>query len=145
MVDESVPRCAGGRSADLGAEMARIRGDGAEGLRGGAKKDAVDHRRVLPGDLGDGLGHGEHDMEVLRVEQGCGAVLDPRRARQRLARGAMAIPAAAVPDAGVRTAVARLDMAAARGGAAGLAADGLATLRARDQQLGLATAEEKVA
>ena len=53
------PRVQHGDEADLGAEMAWIRGNGAEGLRGGAKEDAVDHRLILRGDLGDGLGYGE--------------------------------------------------------------------------------------
>lgn len=76
------PRVEHGDEADRGAEMARIGGDGAEGLRGGANENAVDHRCVLQRDLGDGLRHREDDMKVLGVEQVRGPVLDPRRAGQ---------------------------------------------------------------
>jgi hypothetical protein len=45
-----------GEEANRGPEMARIRGDGAQGVSHGAEEDAVDHRFVLRRDLGGGLG-----------------------------------------------------------------------------------------
>jgi hypothetical protein len=69
-----------GEEADRGAEVARIRGDGAQGVRGGPEEDAVDRRFVLGGDRRDRLRDREDDVKVLRVEQVRGAVLDPRRA-----------------------------------------------------------------
>ena len=62
------PRVQHGEEADRGPEMARIGGDGAQRLRRRAEEDAVDHRFILRRDLGDGLGHREHDMKVLGVE-----------------------------------------------------------------------------
>ena len=44
------PRVQHGEEADLGAEMLGIGGDGAQGLGGRAKEDAVDLRFVLEGD-----------------------------------------------------------------------------------------------
>ena len=67
------PRVQDGEEADRGPEMARIGGDGAEGVRGGAEEDAVDHRVVLRRDLGDRVRHGEDDVTVLAVEQVRGA------------------------------------------------------------------------
>ena len=58
-----------GQEADLGAEVGRIGGDGAQRLRDGPEQNVVDHGLVLEGDGGDLLRHGEHDMEVWRVEQ----------------------------------------------------------------------------
>ena len=107
-----------GEEPDRGPEMARIGGDGAERVCGRVEEDAIDHRFVLCGDLGDGLGYREHDVKVLAVEQVGRPVLDPRGAGQRLAAGAMPIAAAVVPDPGVPAVVALLDMAAERGGAA---------------------------
>ena len=74
------PRVQHGEEADLGAEMVRIGGDGAEGLGGGAEEDAVDHRFVLRGDGGDRPGHGEDDVEVLACRAGrrCGPRSTPR-------------------------------------------------------------------
>ena len=83
-----------GEKPDRGAEMPRVRGDRAQGVRGRAEEDAVDDRFVLQGDLGDRLGHGEDDVEVFTGEEVGGAVLDPRGAGQRLAAGAMPIAAA---------------------------------------------------
>jgi len=112
------PRVQHREEADRGTEMARIRGDGAEGVRGCTEEDAVDDRFVLGRDLSDRLRHGEDDVKVLRVEQVRGAVVDPGGPGQRLARGAMPITAAVVPDARVSAAVALFDMAAEGGGAA---------------------------
>jgi hypothetical protein len=112
------PRVQHGEETDRDPEMARIRGDGAQGLRGGAEEDAVDDGFVLRRDLGDRLGHGEDDVNVLAVEQVGGTAIDPRRTGQGLTARAMAIPAAVVPDAGVPAAVALLDVAAEDGGAA---------------------------
>jgi hypothetical protein len=83
-----------GDETDRGPEMARIGGDGVERVCGRVEEDAVDHRFVLCGDLGDGLGHREHDVKVLAVEQVGRPVLDPRGAGERLAAGAMPIATA---------------------------------------------------
>ena len=69
-----------GKEADLGAEVARIRGDGTQRLGRRAEEDAVDHRFVLQGDLGDRLWDGEDDVKVLGLEEVGLAGLDPRRA-----------------------------------------------------------------
>ena len=76
------PRVQHGEEADRGPKMTRIRGDEAQRVRGRVEEEAVDHRFVLRGDLGDRVGHREDDMKVLAVEQVGGAVLDPRGAGQ---------------------------------------------------------------
>ena len=80
-----------GEEADFGAQMLGIGGDGGQGLGGGAEQNAVDHLLVLVGDGGDLFGQGKDDMEILRVEKFGGSILDPLRARQRLAFWAMSI------------------------------------------------------
>jgi hypothetical protein len=111
MMDESLsPGVQHCEEADLCAEMCGVGGDGAKRLGRSAEEDAVDHRFVGSGDDRDLAGDGEHDVEVRRVEQFGLAVLDPRRAGERLAGRAMAIAAAVVPDAPVAAAVALLDV-----------------------------------
>jgi hypothetical protein len=120
MVDERLsPRVQDRKEADGGPEVFRVGGNCAQGLGGRPEEDRVDHRLILQGDLGDRLGHGEDDVEILGVEQVGGAGVDPGGARERLTRGAMTIPAAVVPDAPVVTGVALFDVAAERGCAAG--------------------------
>jgi hypothetical protein len=59
--------CAGsqrGDETDLGTEMTRIGGDGAQGRGCNAEQNVVDDEFVLQGDRGDRLGDGEDNMEV---------------------------------------------------------------------------------
>ncbi len=49
--------------------LLRIGGDGDQGLGAGLEQDAVDHRLVLVGDVGDCRRQGEHDEEVRHVQQ----------------------------------------------------------------------------
>ena len=67
--------------ADRGAEMLRIGGNGAKGLRGRAEQRPVDDRFVLEGDGCEGVGDGEDDVEILAGQSFGGALLDPRGAR----------------------------------------------------------------
>ncbi len=57
-----------GEEPDLRAEMLGIGGDGAQGLGGRAKEEAVDLRFVLERDGRDRLGDGEDDVKVLAIE-----------------------------------------------------------------------------
>ena len=54
-----------GEEADLGAEMPRIGGDGAEGLRRRAEQRPVDDRFVLEGHGREGVGDGADDVQIL--------------------------------------------------------------------------------
>ena len=107
-----------GEEADLGAEVARVGGDGAQRVGDGPEEQAVDDGLVLDGDLGDGRGDGEDDVEVLGGQQVRAATFEPLGAGQRLAGGTVAVAAGIVPDAPMAAVVALLDVAAERGGAA---------------------------
>jgi hypothetical protein len=67
--------------------------DGFQRLRRGREEHAVNHLLVLKGDGGQLFWDCEHDVEVRHFQQLSLAVLDPLRARQRLALWAMTIPA----------------------------------------------------
>ena len=68
------------QKADLGAQMGRVSGDGAESLGRGAEQDIVDDTIVLEGDDRDLLRHREDNMEILGVEEFRLAVSEPLRA-----------------------------------------------------------------
>ena len=119
MVDERLaPGVEDGEEADLGAEVARVGGDRAERVGDGPEEQTVDDGLVLRGDLGDGRGHGEDDVEVLGGQQVRAAPFKPLGARQRLAGRTVAVAARVVPDAPMAAAVTLLDVTAERGGAA---------------------------
>jgi len=78
VMDERLsPGVQDGEEADGGPEVFRIGGDGPQRLGGRSKEDPIDHRLILQGDLGDGLGHREHDVKVFGVEQVRGAARWP--------------------------------------------------------------------
>jgi hypothetical protein len=68
--------------------------DGFQRFGRGLEENVVDPFLVLVGDRGDLFRYGEHDMEILAVEQFGLAVFDPLRPRQRLAFRTVAVPAA---------------------------------------------------
>ncbi len=80
-----------GGDADAGAEVLGIGGDGEHGFRGGAEQEVVDHRLVLPGDVGDLGRQGEHDMEVADRQQIGLARGEPLPCRRALAFWAMPV------------------------------------------------------
>ena len=80
-----------GSQADTGAEMSGVGGDGDQGLGGGLEQDAVDHRLVLVGDVGDRSGQGEDDMIVFHRQQLGLARGEPVLCRRSLAFWAMPI------------------------------------------------------
>ena len=98
--------------------MARVGRYGAECVGDGPEEQTVDDGLVLSGDLGDGRGHGEDDVEVLGGQQVRAAAFEPLGAGQRLAGRTVPVAARVVPDAPMAAVVALLDMAAERGGAA---------------------------
>jgi hypothetical protein len=63
------PRVQHGGDADPRAEVLGIGGDGQHRVRSGAEQQVIDHRLVLPGDVGDLGRHGEHDVEVADRQQ----------------------------------------------------------------------------
>ena len=66
MMDERLaPGVQHGEEADLGAEVAGVATDRAERVGDGPEEQTVDDGLVLRGDLGDGRGHGEDDVEVI--------------------------------------------------------------------------------
>ena len=99
---------------DLRAEMSRIGSDGAQRLGGRLEQDLVDRAGILEGNLGDLVGNGEDDMEILSIEKLLPPSLDPFRSREPLALGATAGTAAVVSDPSFATAVALFDVASER-------------------------------
>jgi hypothetical protein len=79
--------------ADLGAQVLRIGGDGAQRFGAGVKQQVVDEPLVLVGDRRDRLWDGEHDVEVLDIKQFGLPVLEPLRAGERLALRTRPMPA----------------------------------------------------
>jgi len=94
VVLEGLPPCVEhGDKPDIGAEMARIGGDGAEGDSSGTEQDVVNHAFVLRGNRGDWLGDREDDVEVRHRKQFGLASFQQSRARQGLAFWTVTIPA----------------------------------------------------
>src|SRR6202521_2455187 len=77
--------------ADLCAEMSGIGGNGAQGLGGYIKQQAVDHRLVVPGDRADCRRQGEDHVVVLHGQQIGLTRLEPAARGAGLALWAMAI------------------------------------------------------
>ena len=55
--------------ADAGAEVLRIGRDGEQGVGSGLEQDAVYHRLVVVGDVGDLLGQREQHVEIRHGKQ----------------------------------------------------------------------------
>ena len=106
------------QESDLGAQVARVGGDLAQGAGGGAEEQVVERRAVLQGEGGDLGREGEHDVEVGAVQQLAAALGEPGGAVGALALGAVAVAAGAVAAAAVPAAVALLDLAPEGGRAA---------------------------
>ena len=76
-------------------------GDGEHGRRGDMEQEVVDHRLVLPGDVGDLGRQREHDMEIANRQQIGFARGEPVPCRRALAFGAMPVAAAVIGDTAV--------------------------------------------
>ena len=100
--------------ADLGAEIATVGGDVAQGLCRGAEQDGIDHRLVVERDLGGRRRHGEHDVEVRHRQQFGLALREPVGARQALALRTVPVAAGVVGVANQPAVGAVLDMPAQR-------------------------------
>ena len=109
-----------GGEADAGAEMARIGRDGQHRLGGGAQEQIIDHRLVLPGDVGHPGRQREHDVEIAHRQQVGLARGEPVPCRGALTLGAVPIATGIVGDADLAAILTGLDMAAEGCGAAGL-------------------------
>src|SRR6202043_2551019 len=90
---------------DLRAEMSRIGSDGAQRLGGRLEQDLVDRAGILEGNLGDLVGNGEDDMEIVGSEAPPPPSLDPFRSGEPLALGATAGTTAVVSDPSFATVV----------------------------------------
>jgi hypothetical protein len=62
---------------DLGPKMFGISGDRPQRVGGRMEQDIIYHLSILKGDCGNLVRHGEHDMEILGVEEFGPAVLNP--------------------------------------------------------------------
>jgi hypothetical protein len=62
---------------DLGPKMFGINGDRPQRLGGRMEQEIIYDVCILEGDCGNLVLHGEHDMEILGVEQFGAAVLNP--------------------------------------------------------------------
>jgi len=101
-----------GGEADLGAQVPGIGRDLLEGLRRRLEEDGVDDLLVLEGDLGDLLGEGEDDVEVLHRQEICLPGLQPVGTGHGLALGTVPITARVVGNLFVTALVATLDVTA---------------------------------
>ena len=108
-----------GEEPERGAQMLRIRADGAQGLCGAAEEEGVHDRLVLVGDRRDLVRDGEDDVKILSLQQLGLAGLQPPRPGQGLALGAVAIAARVVGRARVPAGVTLLQVPTQGGGAAG--------------------------
>ena len=104
------PSVKNGQEPDLAAEVPGIGSDGLERCRDGIKKDGIDHRLVVEGNLGDFGRHREHDVEIRHRQKIGLTVGKPPFARCTLALGAMPIATAVERHAGMRAILTSLDM-----------------------------------
>jgi len=107
-----------GGDADPGAEVLRVGRDGQHGLRCCPEQQSIDHRLVLPSDVGDLGGQREHDMEVTDRQQIGLARRQPVTRRRALALGTVPVTARVVGHPPVPAVFAGLDMTAHGSGAA---------------------------
>ena len=83
MVQQIGPPCVeNGEEADLRTKMLRVGSDRPQRLGCRAEQDVVDDCLVLQGNDRDLCRHGEHHVEVLRVENFGTAVIQPLSAGQ---------------------------------------------------------------
>jgi hypothetical protein len=99
---------------DLGAEMLRVGGDGAQRLGRRAQQDGIDGLLVLEGDLGHRRRQREHDVEVWSWQQFGLPGGKPLSARLPLALRAMPVAAGIVGAADEAALGARLGVTAQR-------------------------------
>jgi hypothetical protein len=71
-----------GEEADLSPQMLRIGGNGLQSLGRCPEEDAIDHRLVLIGDVGNRFRHRQDDVKVLRGEKLGPSVVQPLSAGQ---------------------------------------------------------------
>ena len=95
-----------------------IGGDGQHRLGRRPEQQIIDHRLVLPGDVGDLGGQREHDVEVADRQQVGLARRQPVARGGALALGAVPVAAGVVGDPPVPAVLAGLDVTAQRCGAA---------------------------
>ena len=121
-----------GEETDLGAQVLRIGGNGAEGLSRRPEKQMVNLALVLESNGGDRLGQGKDHVEILDRQQFGTTVFEPLCPCQGLAFGTMPIATRIVGVARVTTAIAFFQVPAERRGPASF--DGVhdATLRERE-------------
>jgi hypothetical protein len=84
------------------------------------EKDSVEDALVLKGDLGQGMRHGEDDVEVGDGQKLALTLGEPLLPGRALTLGAMAVAAGVVRDGAVAAFVAGIHVAAEGGRAAGL-------------------------
>ena len=101
-------------------EVLGVCGYGLKRLGRDREEQAVEDALVLKGDVGDLLGKGEDEVEVLDLEQVGELALDPSSLLQALALRAVAITAGVCQKADVAAGVAGLDVKACGLGAAPL-------------------------
>jgi hypothetical protein len=100
--------------------MLGVGGDRSQGLDRCLEQKAIDDRLVLEGDLADGRGHGEDDVEILGRQQLSLPLGEPLGAGEALAFGTMPVAAGIVGLPGEAAVRACLEMAAQSRRAAGL-------------------------
>ena len=103
-----------GGDADARAQMLGVRRDRHHRLGGGAEKQIVDDRLVLPGDVGDLGRQREDDMEIADRQQVGLALGQPGFRGGGLALRAVAVAAGVVGDPEVAAVIAAIDVAAQR-------------------------------
>ena len=117
MADQRLPpRVEDAQHADLGAEMAWVRGDLAERRRARLKEPGVQTGAVPIGQRQERMREREDDVHIRHVEQLALARAEPALARLRLALRAVPIPARVIGDGLMPAGVTPIEMPAERGG-----------------------------
>jgi len=107
------------REARCSAQPARVGGERIQRVRRRAKQQLVQRARIKSGQPVEGVGQGEHQMEVRHRQQLPPPRREPRLLGARLALRAVTVAAGMVAVAQHAAVVAALDMSAQRLGAAG--------------------------
>ena len=100
--------------ADPGAKPLGIGGDRQHGLSRRRKQQAVNRGLVVVGDVGDGTGQSEHEVEVADGQQFGLALGEPLLGGGCLTLGAVPIAAAVVGNDGIGAVLATRDMTSER-------------------------------
>ncbi len=118
MLEGLAPGVEHGEEADVGPQVLRVPGDGAQRGRGGSKQHPIEQPFVLEGQRAERSRQGADDVEVGHRQEVGGPRREPRRPGGSLTLGTVAVAAGVVGEDLVAAGGALLFVAAQGGGAA---------------------------